>query len=163
VNKIPRNASKYPCINILSHSYKFRRIRGAILREFSMSLLNCCPMSCNIPPHTRSQSGSYLRTGHRGPGPGRQISRGGILNNRDWSTVCGKKGCPRERSLREIYTENNVGTEFCRYDATGARRRWGWIRTNKGGGAQNFLGPRGVKYLNTGLCAPDDYNTESYK
>jgi len=37
--------------------------------------------------------------------------------------VCGKKkGCPRERNLREIYTENNVGTEFSRYDATGARR-----------------------------------------
>ena len=33
-----------------------------------------------------------------------------------------KKGCPRERNLREIYTENNVGTEFSRYDATGARR-----------------------------------------
>ena len=27
--------------------------------------------------------------------------------------VCGeKKGCPRERNLREIYTKNNVGTEF---------------------------------------------------
>jgi hypothetical protein len=24
--------------------------------------------------------------------------------------VCGKKGCPRERNLREIYTENSVGT-----------------------------------------------------
>ena len=34
-----------------------------------------------------------------------------------------KKGRPRERNLREIYTENNVGTEFSRYDATGARRR----------------------------------------
>ena len=33
-----------------------------------------------------------------------------------------KEGCPRERNLREIYTENNVGTEFSRYDATGARR-----------------------------------------
>jgi len=33
-----------------------------------------------------------------------------------------KKDCPRERDLREIYTENNVGTEFSRYDATGARR-----------------------------------------
>ena len=33
-----------------------------------------------------------------------------------------KKGCPRERNLREIYTENNVGTEFSRYDATGASR-----------------------------------------
>jgi len=27
--------------------------------------------------------------------------------------VCGKKGCPRERNFREIYTENNVGTEVC--------------------------------------------------
>ena len=33
-----------------------------------------------------------------------------------------KKGCPRERNLREIYTENNVGTEFSRYDATGTGR-----------------------------------------
>ena len=40
--------------------------------------------------------------------------------------VCGKKVCPRERNLREIYTENNVGTEFSRYDATGARRSWGY-------------------------------------
>jgi len=31
----------------------------------------------------------------------------------------GKKSCPRERNLREIYTENNVGTEFSRYDANG--------------------------------------------
>jgi hypothetical protein len=30
-----------------------------------------------VPP------GPYLRTGHRGPGPGRQIFRGGILKNRD--------------------------------------------------------------------------------
>jgi hypothetical protein len=34
----------------------------------------------------------------------------------------GKKGCPGERNLREIYTENNVGTEFSRYEATDARR-----------------------------------------
>ena len=40
--------------------------------------------------------------------------------------VCGKKSCPRERNLREIYTENSVGTEFSRYDATGARRSWGY-------------------------------------
>ena len=43
--------------------------------------------------------------------------------------VCGKKGCPRERNLREIYTENNVGTEFSRYDATGARRSRGYCLT----------------------------------
>jgi uncharacterized membrane protein YecN with MAPEG domain len=45
VNKRPTDASKYPRISILPHSYIFRCIRGAILREFSMSLLNCCPMS----------------------------------------------------------------------------------------------------------------------
>jgi len=33
-----------------------------------------------------------------------------------------KKGCPRERNLRENYTENNVGTEFSRYEATGGGR-----------------------------------------
>jgi len=33
-----------------------------------------------------------------------------------------KKGCPRERNLKEIYTESNVGTEFSCNDATGARR-----------------------------------------
>jgi len=33
-----------------------------------------------------------------------------------------KKVCPRERNLREIYTENNVRTEFSHYDTTGARR-----------------------------------------
>jgi hypothetical protein len=36
---------KYQRINTLSHSYMFRRIRRAIFREFSMSLVNCCPMS----------------------------------------------------------------------------------------------------------------------
>jgi hypothetical protein len=35
----------YQCSSTLSHSYMFRRIRGAIFREFSMSLLNFCPMS----------------------------------------------------------------------------------------------------------------------
>jgi hypothetical protein len=53
-------------------------------------------------------SGPYLRTGQRGPGPGRQISRGGILKNS--RLMRGKTGCPRERNLREIYTEN---TMFC--------------------------------------------------
>jgi len=55
-----------------------------------------------------------------GPGPGRQIKK----------IELEKKGCPRERNLRERYTENSVGTEFCRYDATGG-----------GGGRKNFLGP----------------------
>ena len=68
------------------------------------------------------QSGPYLRTG-----PGRQIFRGGILKKlRLTYGMREKKGCPRERNLREIYTENNVGTEFSLYDATGARRSWGY-------------------------------------
>ena len=66
--------------------------------------------------------GPYLRTGPRGPGPGRQIFRGGILKKIEIEVwYAEKKGCPRERDLREIYTENNVGTEFSRYDTTGAR------------------------------------------
>jgi len=65
-------------------------------------------------------TGPYLRTG---PVPGRQIFRGGILKkSRLKYGMREKKGCPRERNLREICTENNVGTEFSRYDATGARR-----------------------------------------
>jgi len=60
---------------------------------------------------------------HGPPGPGRQIFRGGILKKNEIEVwYAEKKGCPRERNLREIYTENNVGTEFSRYDATGARR-----------------------------------------
>jgi hypothetical protein len=62
-----------------------------------------------------------------------------------------KKGCPRERNLREIYTENPI--MFCRLSVFVLfLLTHNWIRTNGGGGgAQNFLGPRGVKYLNTGL------------
>jgi len=54
------------------------------------------------------RSGPYLRTG---PGPraanfqGRHIKK---IEIEVW--YAGKKGCPRERNLREIYTENNVGT-----------------------------------------------------
>ena len=61
--------------------------------------------------------------GPRGPGPraanfqGRHIKK---IEIEVWYAK--KKVCPRERNLREIYTENNVGTEFSRYDATGARR-----------------------------------------
>jgi hypothetical protein len=36
---------KYQCISTLSHFYMFWCIRCAIIREFSMSLLKCCPMS----------------------------------------------------------------------------------------------------------------------
>jgi hypothetical protein len=55
--------------------------------------------------------GPYLHTGQRGPGPGWQISRGGILKKlRLKYGMREKKGCPRERTLREIYTENIM---FC--------------------------------------------------
>jgi hypothetical protein len=80
--------------------------------------------------------------GPQGPGPralnfqGRHIKK---IEIEVWYAE--KKGCPRERNLREIYTEKNVGTEFSRYDATGARRSWGWIRTNKGGGGGAKNGP----------------------
>ena len=59
-------------------------------------------------------AGPYLRTG--------LWAQGGILKKSRLKFGIEKKGCPRERNLREIYTENNVGTEFSRYDATGARR-----------------------------------------
>jgi len=62
-------------------------------------------------------TGPYLRAGPRGPGPGQHIKK---IEIEVWYAE--KKGCPRERNLREIYTENNVGTEFSRYDATGARK-----------------------------------------
>jgi hypothetical protein len=79
-------------------------------------------------------------------------AQGGILKkNRDWSMVCGGGGgCPRERNLREIYTENTI--MFCQFFVLFLLKR-NRIRTNNGvgGWAQKFLGPRGVKYLNTGL------------
>ena len=63
-------------------------------------------------------TGPYLRTGPRTANcQGRHIKN---IEIEVWYAE--KKGCPRERNLREIYTENNVGTEFSRYDATGARR-----------------------------------------
>jgi hypothetical protein len=53
-------------------------------------------------------SGPYLRTGQRGPGPGRHIKEKKLrLKYGMWGE---KKGCPRERNLREIYTES---TMFC--------------------------------------------------
>jgi hypothetical protein len=63
--------------------------------------------------------------------------------------VCGgKKGCPRERNLREIYTEN---TMFCLLSVFLC---WFYLHITEYEqirGAQNFLRPRGVKYLNAGL------------
>ena len=64
-------------------------------------------------------TGPYLRTGPQAANfQGRHIKK---IEIEVWYAEK-KKGCPRERNLREIYTENNVGTEFSRYDATGARR-----------------------------------------
>jgi hypothetical protein len=116
-------------------------IQCHVIREYFLALL----MDGGWP-------GLYLRTGRRGPGPGRQISRGGILKKKIEIEVwyVGKKGCPRERNLMEIYTEN---TMFCLLSVFVLfLLTHNWIRTNKGGGAQNFIGPRGVKYLHTGLA-----------
>ena len=58
-----------------------------------------------------------------GPGPRAANFQGRHINKIEIEVwYAEKKGCPRERNLREIYTENNVGTEFSRYDAIGARR-----------------------------------------
>ena len=71
-----------------------------------------------------------------------------------------KKGCPRERNLREIYTDtlDTIDTIETHYNVLSFVSflccfclhitEYEQIR----GGAQNCLGPRGVKYLNTGLA-----------
>jgi hypothetical protein len=74
--------------------------------------------------------------------------------------VCGKtKDCPRERNLREIYTENTIMSVFlccfCLHITAYEQIR--------GEGAQNFLGPRGVKYLNTGLPVCISYIGKRYR
>jgi hypothetical protein len=64
-----------------------------------------------VIPHFATVPGLYLRTGQRGPGPGRQISSGGILKtSRSKYGMRGKKGFPQEINLREIYTDNIM---FC--------------------------------------------------
>jgi hypothetical protein len=98
-----------------------------------------------------------------------------IKKNRDWSMVCGKKKrlSSRQKFKGDLYWKQcwyHSTTEFSRYNATGAIRSWGycllaasnpciwfcrpthcfllthnWIRTNKGGEAQNFLGAQGRK------------------
>jgi len=55
--------------------------------------------------YTYNQARIYARA------PGRQIKK---IEIEVW--YADKKGCPRKINLREIYTENNVGTEWnCRY------------------------------------------------
>ena len=67
------------------------------------SLQDCMETNYSTPVCTIRP---YLRTGPRGPGPGRQIFRGGILKkSRLKYGMRKKKGCLRERNLREIYTE----------------------------------------------------------
>jgi hypothetical protein len=88
----------------------------------------------------------------KGPGPRVENFRGRhIKKNQDWSMVCGeKKGCPQQRNLREIYTENTI--MFCLLSVFVLfLLTHNWIRTN-------FLGPRGVKYLNTGLSVSIGFN-----
>jgi hypothetical protein len=87
-------------------------------------------------------TGPYLRTGQRGLGPGRQISRGGILKKSrlKYGIRGKKKGSPRERNLREFYTQN---TMFCLLSVFCVLflLTHTWIQTNKGGGHKIFLGP----------------------
>jgi hypothetical protein len=53
--------------------------------------------------------------GPQGPGPRTANFQGQHIKIIEIEVLyAGKKGCPRERNLREIYTENNVGiTVFC--------------------------------------------------
>ena len=76
--------------------------------------------------------------------------------------VCGKKGCPRERNLREIYTDTLQILQrhtimFCLLSVFCVAFAYTTEYEQMGGEAQNFLGPRGVKYLNTGLLLPTAY------
>jgi hypothetical protein len=49
--------------------------------------------------------------GPRGPGPRAENFQGRHIKKIEIEVwYAEKKGCPRERNLREIYTENNVGT-----------------------------------------------------
>ena len=51
--------------------------------------------------------------GPLGPGPRAANFQGRHIKKIEIEVrYAGKKGCPRDRDLREIYTENNVGTEF---------------------------------------------------
>ena len=108
----------YHCIPTLYTMFCYH----TFVKHATLCMVHSGTHFCNIL-YSMFQSGPYLCTGPRGPGPGQQIFRGGILKkSRLKYGMREKKGCPRERNLREIYTENNVGIEFSRYDATGARR-----------------------------------------
>jgi hypothetical protein len=92
--------------------------------------------------------------GPKGPGPrvanfqGRHIKK-----NRDWSMVCEKKKLStREKFKRDLRKMKTLCFVFCQFFVLFLLTH-NWIRTN--GGSQNFLGPRGVKHLNTGLVRWD--------
>jgi len=76
--------------------------------RLSNTMATTRPVFTHGPPESGGREANFQ---------GRHIKK---IENEVWCAE--KKGCPRQRNLREIYTENNVGTEFSRYDATGARR-----------------------------------------
>ena len=89
--------------------------------------------------------------GPQGPEPRAANFQGRhIKKNRDWNMVCGKKRLStREKFKGDLYWKQcwyHSATEFSRCFCLHITE-YEQIR----GGAQNFLGPRGVKYLNTGL------------
>jgi hypothetical protein len=80
--------------------------------------------------------------GPKGPGPRAANFQGRhIKKNRDWSMVCEKKkGCPRERNLRDIYTENSIMfcllSVFCvvsayTYEQIRGRAKFSWAQGRK--------------------------------
>jgi hypothetical protein len=71
MNKRPTNASKNQCVSTLIHSYIFRRLRGAIFKEFNMSLLNVQFVASAVPSETKTTL--HLL------GEGRSINRTSIL------------------------------------------------------------------------------------
>jgi hypothetical protein len=54
--------------------------------------------------------------GPPGPGPRAANFQGRHIKKIDIEVWYEEKKAVHERNLREIYTENNVGTEFSRYD-----------------------------------------------
>ena len=97
--------------------------RGKIRRFFAVRVLAAF-FWIAIPCGSVHVSRPVFTHGPPGPGPRAANFQGRHIKKFEIEVWYAgeKKGSPRERNLREIYTENNVGTEFSRYDATGARR-----------------------------------------
>jgi hypothetical protein len=93
--------------------------------------------------------------GQRGPGPGRQISRGSILKKIEielW--YAGKKRLStREKFKGDQYWKHYNVLSFVSFLCCFCLHITEYEQMVEGG--QSFLGPRGVKYLNTGLPIPD--------